>query len=160
MHTTKFTMEDYLVEYLIGKWGVLDKDGNRTNVVAIPENVYLYDTLSSLMIKKPKHAPEPSGNLEIVIPYRKEGNKKPAVYNYVSRQGAEIFAKKVKLFFRAELHEYLDYKKHEECVTYKDAGYMFVAEYGIESFDPDSARKNYARWRAKVRNRKKAYTTR
>lgn len=160
MHTTKFTIEDYLAEYLRGKWGVKDKDGNHTSVVRIPENIYLYDILSSITIKKPRHIKEIEGNLEIVIPHRKEGNKKPEVYSYVSKKGAKLFNKSLKLFFRADLHEYLDHKKHEEGISYKDAGFMFVAELGIESFDSESVTKNYSRWRQKVRNRKKAYATR
>ncbi|MDU1892819.1 MAG: hypothetical protein E6767_19235 [Dysgonomonas sp.] len=160
MHTTKFTIEDYLAEYLRGKWGIKDENGESTQVVRIPEEIYLYDTLSCLTMKKPRKAAAPAGNLEIIIPHRREGNKKPSVYNYISERGAKIFNKKVKLFFRSELHEFLDYMKHEEGIAYKDACFMFVSKYGIESFDSESAEKNHSRWRKKVRDRKKAYSTR
>ena len=161
MQTTKFTIEDYLAEYLRGKWGMKDANGECTSIVEIPEDTYLYDSLSSLTMKKPRHVKEYRGNIEIVIPHRREGNKKPAVYNYISSAGARIFNKKVKLFFRAELHEYLDYKKHEEGMSYRDACFVFLSQYGIESFDPESAEKNYSRWRNKIRDkkdRKKAFT--
>lgn len=160
MHTTKFTIEDYLAEYLRGKWGVKNEHGEPIPVVEIPEDVYLYDILSSLTQKTPRNGSDQNANLEIIIPHRRAGNKKPAVYNYVSNKGAAIFNKKVKLFFRAELHEYLDYMKHMEGMTFKDACFLFVSKYGIESFDCESAEKNYSRWRKKIRSRKKAYSSR
>lgn len=160
MHTTKFTIEDYLAEYLRGKWGIRDEHGEPTPAVEIPEDVYLYDILSSLTMKTPRNATLGDNNLEVVIPHRRAGNKKPAIYNYISEKGAKIFNKKVKLFFRSELHEYLDHMKHVEGITFKDACFLFISKYGIESFDSESAEKNYARWRKKVRHKKKAYSTR
>ena len=162
MYTAKFTIEAYLAEYLRGKWSLKDAEGNPTGIVSIPEDVYLYSIFSSLTIKTPINAPVPSGNIEIIIPHRKLGNKKPERYNYISERGAQIFNKKVKLFFRADLHEFIDNQKHDEGETYKDACYIFIAKYSIESFDPDSLAKNYSRWKDTIRgNRsKKAYVSR
>jgi len=162
MHTTKFTIENYLAEYLRGKWGLKDESGNITEIIEIPKDVYLYNELHSLTIKKPKHAPGPEGNIEVVIPHRREGNKKPIRYNYVSAEGSRYFNKVLKIFFRADLHEFVDSKKHDKGITYKDACYLFVAKYGIESIDPDSLVKNYYRWKETVRDNreKKSYATR
>lgn len=160
MYTTKFTIEDYLAEYLRGKWGIKSDSEETNTIVKIPENVYLYDMLSSLTKKRPKHVPETNGNVEIIIPHRKEGNKKPLLHNYISYQGASIFNKRVKLYFRADLHEYMDFMKHDQGISYKEAAYMFINKYAIESFDPESIIKNYSRWKTKVRMRKKTYTTR
>lgn len=162
MHTTKFTIENYLAEYLRGKWGIKDEHGKHTGVIEIPREVYLYNILHSLTIKKPIHAPKPSGNIEIIIPYRKEGNKKPERYNYISTDAARYFNKKLKLFFRADLHEFVDNMKHDEGSTYKDACFIFIEKYEIESIDPESLIKNYYRWKETVRDnrQKKAYATR
>lgn len=162
MHTTKFTIENYLAEYLRGKWGLEDENGKNTGIVDIPKDIYLYNVLHSITIKRPRHAPIQDGNIEIVIPYRKEGNKKPEYYNYISEEGARIFNKKLKLFFRADLHEFVDNLKHNEGLTYKDACFMFVAKYNIESIDPESLIKNYYRWKETVRDnrQKKSYVTR
>lgn len=160
MYTTKFEIEDYLAEYLIGKWGV-DK-GDSGKVVELPRDIYLYTILHSLTIKKPKHAPVPSGNVEIVIPQKREGNKKPERYNYISSKAAKYFNRRVKAFFRADLHEFVDHWKHVEGDTYKNACFLFVAQYQIESIDPDSLSKNYYRWKGVVRDNreKRAYSTR
>jgi len=161
MQTTKFTIEDYLAEYLRGKWGVRDKEGRITNVVEIPENVYLYHTISSLTQKKPRNVNKIEGNIEIVIPYRREGNKHPEIYNYISEEGARIFNSRVKRFFRADMHEFLDMKKHIEGISYKEAAFEFLGQYGIESFDSESVTKNYKRWREKIRTvKKKPYSSR
>ncbi|MDR1883764.1 MAG: hypothetical protein LBR26_13410 [Prevotella sp.] len=162
MITTKFTIEPYLAEYLRGKWSVSDANGNPADIISIPDKIYLYNILSSLTIKRPKHAPLPDGNLEVILPHRKEGNKNPEYYNYISAKSAMYFNKKVKLFFRADLHEFIDSRKHDEGETYKDACYYFISKYRIESIDPDSLAKNYYRWKSMVReNReKKAYATR
>ena len=162
MFTTKFTIEPYLAEYLKGKWAIEDAEGNLTNVVQIPEKCYLYDALSSLIIKKPNQAPNPTGNIEIVVPHRREGNRRPEHYNYISERAAAIMNKKIKLFFRADLHEFIDHHKHDNGETYSDACFLFITKYSITSIDPDSLTKNYFRWKSDVRqNRnKKSYTTR
>lgn len=162
MTTTRFAIEPYLAEYLRAKWPMADSNGKPTDIVSIPDKIYLYNILSSLTIKKPRHAPEPAGNLEIVIPNRKESSKDPEYYNYISAKSAVLFNKKVKLFFRAELHEFIDSRKHDEGETYKDACYLFICKYKIESIDPDSLAKNYYRWKIAIREsrEKKTYITR
>ena len=149
MYTVKFDIENYLAEYLRGKWG--------PTIVEIPRDVYLYNLLHSLTKKQPSHVPVLSGNVEIIIPCRREGNKNPEYYNYVSSGGAELFNKALKLFFRADLHEFVDHMKHDKGYTYKDACFLFASQYGIESIDTESLIKNYYRWKEKVR--KKAYVT-
>lgn len=162
MHTTKFTIENYLAEYLRGKWGLKDENGNNTGIIEIPPNVYLYNILHSLMIKKPAIIKDLVGNIEIVIPNRKEMHKNPAYYNFISKDAARYFNKKLKLFFRADLHEFLDHKKHDNGDTFKDACFLFIEKYNIESIDPESLIKNYSRWKGVVRDNrdKRAYTTR
>lgn len=151
MYTTKFKIEAYLAEYLVGKWGV-------NGIVELPRDIYLYNILHSLTIKKPLHAPEPSGNVEIVIPQRKEGNKKPERYNYVSTNAARYFNRRVKAFFRADLHEFVDNRKHMMGETYKDACFLFVAQYNVESIDPESLIKNYYRWKGVIRENREKFS--
>lgn len=162
MITAKFKIEDYLAEYLRGKWGIKDKDGHPTGIVSIPEDIYLYHILWGLMQTRRKNETQVEPNIEVVLPHCRKGDRKnPRFYNYISLQGSEIFNKRLKKFFRADMHEFFDYQKHEEGITYKEAAYLFIAKYDIESIDPDSLAKNYSRWKDNVRlNRKKAYATR
>lgn len=160
--TTKIQIEPYLAEYLIGKWGKKDAKGKPTGIVAIPDTIYLYHNLWSLTSTTPHYIKEDDivGNVEIVLPNRKEG-KDPRYYNYISEESAKIFNKDVKLFFRADLHNFLDKKKHDEGYTYKEAAYIFALQHDIVSYEVDSMTKNYARWRNNIRNRKqKAYSSR
>lgn len=162
MLTTKFTIEDYLAEYLQGKWGIINEDEKQTDVVRIPENVYLFNNLANLIVKKPDNVPEPEGNFEIIVPHVRDGNKHPKYHNYVGERGAKIFNKKVKLYFRSDLHEFIDSYKHDYGGTYLDACYEFVSKYKIKSIDPDSLAKDYSRWRKKIRDNriKKSYSSR
>ena len=152
MHTTKFNIESYLSEYLIGKWGFQPNDKNQNSIVRLPKEVYLYNFLHSLTVKKPQHAPAPWGNIEIVVPARKEGNKPPEKYNYISRESALLFNRTLTKFFRADLHEFIDNQKHQHGISIKDACFIFISKYGIESIDAESLAKNYYRWKKKIRS--------
>lgn len=163
MHTTQFNIDAYLAEYLLGKWGVPHENDVNRLVVQFPREIYLFNLLHSLTMKRPKHVLEAVGNIEVIIPFRKEGNKRPEHYNYISNPSAKLFNKKVTQFFRADLHEFLDNRKHVHGESIKDACFQFVAMYQIESIDPESLAKNYYRWKGDVRgmNReRRAYLTR
>lgn len=163
MHTTRFTIDAYLAEYLLGKWGVPSENDASRLIVQIPREVYLFNLLHSLTMKRPKHVPGACGNIEMVVPFRKEGNKRPEHYNYISDPGARLFNKKATQFFRADLHEFIDNRKHVHGDSIKDACFLFVAMYQVKSIDPESLAKNYYRWKGDVRemNReRRAYLTR
>ena len=146
MHTVKLYIEDYLAEYLIGKWGI-DESG----LVQIPYEVYLIHDLCALTVKKNRDKVEPSFNIQIILPNIKTINKNPAIYNHMSRRGSKVFEKQVRSFFRADLHEFIDQKKHEDGISIKDTCYIFCELYNIESFNSDSMAKNYNRWRNRIR---------
>lgn len=164
MYTTIFNIDAYLSEYLYGKWGIaLQESNDKKMVVKIPKDVYLSNLLHSLTIRKPKHLPEAWGNVEIVLPFIKEGAKRPDRHNFISVPSANLFNKRVRQFFRAELHEYIDNQKHIFGISIKDACMMFVMQFGIESIDPDSLAKNYYRWKGTIREVNKtsrAFTSR
>lgn len=163
MHTAKFTIEAYLAEYLQGKWGTVSDDGVKANPITIPLDVdYLRVSLVNLTQITPRNAKEEVANIEIVIPHIREINKKPERYNYISHRGAKIFNKLVKQYFKSDLHHYLDTKVDQDGLTYKDACYMFVSEFNIQSYEPESLYKDQSRWKSKVRlqRTKRAYTTR
>lgn len=62
MITTKITIENYLAEYLIGKYGTPD-----SKVVRLPSDLDLYHFVYDLLQKRPTGCPVDSGNLELVI---------------------------------------------------------------------------------------------
>ena len=62
MITTKITIENYLAEYLIGKYGTPD-----SKVVRLPSDLDLYHFVYDLLQKRPTGCPVDSGNLELCI---------------------------------------------------------------------------------------------
>lgn len=162
MITTVFSIDPYLAEFLKSAYGQKQDDGRI--VVTLPPDIYLYHTLCSITQKQPANVTELIGNIEISLAdCQTTTRKEPQYYNYISQDGAKIFNKAATLFFRAALHEYMDSKKHEDGFTYKEASFMFVAKYAIESIEPESLIKNHKRWITKVRSlksRKKEYTRR
>ena len=55
----------------------------------------------------------------------------------------------------AEAHDFLDEQKHTYGITYINAIHNFMTMYGIDSITEDAFKKNYYRWRAEIRKRKK-----
>ena len=94
MITTKITIENYLAEYLIGKYGTPD-----SKVVRLPSDLDLYHFVYDLLQKRPAGCPVDSGNLELVLPERREahlpGGKPLATYNYIGERGAKILSRKI-----------------------------------------------------------------
>lgn len=161
-HTTKIEIEQYLAEFLTSLYGEKDAEGNPTNIIRLPENSYLYDTIWLYMRPQKRNPPTANPNIEIILPNVRKGERKdPRYHNYIGEIGAKVFNKRAKKFFRSRLHEYIDEKKHHDGFTFKEACYMFITEFNIYSIDPESLSKSHQRWREKVAiTRKKAYSTR
>lgn len=161
-YTTKFDIDKYIAEYLNTAYGHKQEDGR--TIVTLPSNIYLYHTLCSLTRKQPANGFTLQGNIEISLSDCQIFTRKdPKYYNYISPTAAKIFNKTATLFFRSTLHEYLDRMKHVEGLTYKEAAFLFVCKYEIDSIEPESLIKNHQRWISKIRScntRKKEYTRR
>ena len=95
-----------------------------------------------------------SGNLEFVLPERREG-KDPITYNWLSHRAQKRLANKMRLMMWAELHELMDENKHINGIQFKDSVFEFMCRYSIESITEDALLKNYQRWRDKLRRRNK-----
>lgn len=170
VYTATFQIKEYLACYLEAKWGVEIRTVNKITqeedirlIIQFPPDVIFYHLITNLSQKRPKNVHTIYGNIEIRIPRIKDvKNKKPETHNFINKKNAEIFEKKLDSFFKAEMNEFMDTKKHEEGMTYKDASYLFLSKYGIDDdlYQPDSVRRHHARWRDKVRPRSKSYTRR
>lgn len=153
MITTKITVENYLAEYLIGKYGTPGE-----KVVKLPDDLDLYHFVYDLLQKRPVNCQVDRGNLELALPERREahfsGGKSLLVYNYIGEQGAKIIAKKVNSMMRAELHDLFDENKHVYGIDYINSAYYFLRKYCIESLSVEALLKDYQRWRRKMRRKK------
>ncbi|MDO4165355.1 MAG: hypothetical protein Q4D56_13390 [Bacteroides sp.] len=152
MITTKITIESHLAEYLIGKYGTPGEQA-----VRLPSNLDLYVTLYDLLQKRPADCPVDRGNLELVLPERREahlpGGKPTQIYNYIGERGARILSSKVNTMMRAEMHELFDENKHVYGIDYINSAYYFLRKYSIESLSVDALLKDYQRWRRKLRRK-------
>jgi len=153
MNTTKITIKAHLKEYCIGKWGDDFKEP-----VAFPTKSDLYITIYDLLQRRPVSIPHDYGNMEIVMPTRRDGDsdgfrKNPACYNFLSEKSCIIIQKRVSALFWADLHNYLLDMKKEKDQNYDVTVHFFICTYRIESISSDALLKNYYRWRDNFRKR-------
>jgi len=153
MNTTKITIKPHLAEYAIGKWG-----NDFTEPVQFPQKTDLYITIYDLLQRRPVNYYQDSGNLEIVLPSRMNGDsdgfrKNPASYNFLSEKSCAIIQKRISLMFWEELHYELKLKKKEHDQNYDITVNYFICQYRIESITSDALLKNYYRWRENFRTR-------
>lgn len=149
MITVKTNVDQYVAEYIHGKYYSDD-----IRAVRFPASHDVYVLIYDLLQRRPDRCPVDTGNLEFVLPDRRDG-KDPVSYNYLSGRAQKILEAKLKLMFWAELHDFMDEEKHINGVQYKDSVFRFMTRYGIESLTEDALLKNYQRWRDKQRRRKK-----
>lgn len=152
MVTTKIYIKEHLAEYLNAKFG--GDDG----IIHIPPHLDLYYTLFDCLQKRPKMCLLDEGNIEIALPNRSVG-KDPRCYNYLSVRSKRIIEVKVEMMFWADIHDKIDYNKHQDGIDYKESVYSIMNEFNLTAISEDALLKNYYRWRIKVRKRdkKRAY---
>ena len=148
MLTTSITIRPHLAEYAQVIFAVEDE-----NYIKIPHTHDLYHILANLMAKRPENRPIHRGNLEIALPAQSRG-KCPIVYNYISDKSQKIIDQKIECLFWAHAHEFVDNRYHMQGEQMKDAMYMFLQKYQIESISLDAIVKNYYRWRYEVRRKR------
>lgn len=154
MTTVKITADEYVAEYIKGKF--FDPEAG---VVRFPSTLDIYVLIYDLLQKRPASCPVDSGNLEFALPDRREANraggKSPEQFNYLSQRSAKVLGDKMRLMMWAELHDYMDENKHLRGIQFKESVYVFMRRYGIEAITDDAMLKNYQRWRDKQRRTSK-----
>ncbi len=154
MMTIKITVEQYVAEYIYGKFY-----DSESGAVRFPSAMDIYILIYDLLQKRPVDHPRDTGNLEFALPERREG-KDPLTYNYLSGRAQKILGDKMRLMMWAELHDLMDENKHINGIQFKESVFMFLRKYNIESITEDALLKNYQRWRDKQRRKKKRGYTR
>lgn len=149
--TTKIKIDNHICEYAKGKFSE-----NNSNPICIPSNYDLYYTIVDLLSPRPEGKSIDAGNLEITIPDPRDNDirKNPLKFNYLSNKSTKIIERKIEVMMFAELHDFLDEKKHMEGLFYADSVHMFMTKYSINSLTEDAFLKNYYRYRRKIRRNK------
>ena len=156
MYTTKITIKPHLAEYCIGKWG-----DDFAEPVQFPPKTDLYITIYDLLQKRPCNQHLDAGNLEIVLPNRRQDEdgfkKNPSCYNFLSEKSCGIIQKRISMIFWDELHNLLFLMKKEHDQNYDVTANYFICLYRIESITSDALLKNYYRHRedSRIRNKRK-----
>lgn len=145
--TTKIKIKGHVAEYMISKYG---EDGIKR--VKFPVATMLHHLILDLLAVRPIDNQVDDGNLEIVLPNTREG-KNLSKYNYLSQKSASLLEKKMEQLFWADLHDYIDERKHCEGILYIEAIYCWQQKYQIDSISDDALKKSYYRWREKIRRR-------
>lgn len=159
MITVKIDIDPAVAEYIRGRY--YDPE---VGAVRFPPSSDIYVKIYDLLAKRPADHPVDCGNLEFVLPDRRDANfaggKDPKTYNYLSHRATTILCARFRVLMWAELHEFMDEEKHLNGSQYKDSVFVFMSKYGIESITEDAMLKNYQRWRDKMRRRQKRGYTR
>lgn len=154
MIITRIQIESYLAEYVRGKYY-----DETVGTVRFPSSSDIYVTIYDLMEKRPVNCRADRGNLEFMLPDRREANfaggKSPELFNYISVRGTVILEKRLRALMWAELHELMDENKHLHGIEFKETVFTFLKKYDISSIQEDGLLKNYQRWRDSFRRKKK-----
>lgn len=159
MITTKITIENHLAEYCLAKFSANPDEAP----IRFADNLDIYHFIYDLLEKRPVNCRRDAGNIEIVLPDRRSGDriggKSPERYNYLGERSQRLVNKKIKLMMRAELHDLVDVNKHNFGIDQIESVHYFMKKYCIESITEDALLKDYQRWRDDVRrsSRKRAY---
>ncbi|WP_300703984.1 hypothetical protein [Bacteroides sp.] len=90
MVTITLPVKNYLAKYIRVHYEQSTEDG----AVRLPSSGILYNSLYQLTTKRPKGASwKDEGNLTLILPHPAIG-KSPDIYNYLSRENAQILEKK------------------------------------------------------------------
>ena len=133
---------------------VQEKFGTHEGYIRFPDSLDIYHIIWDMVEKRPQRCGKDYGNIEIILPKRREG-KSPVSYNYLGVRSQRIIERKIEVMFWAEFRSLIDYMYHSQGVKIFETIIMFMEKYGIESISDDALKKNYYRWRKKVRNEKK-----
>jgi hypothetical protein len=154
MITTKITIKPHLHEYCIAKYAGYDP----AVPIRFPMYTDLYVLVWDRLRKRPVDHPVDTGNMEIVLPKCREG-KNPRDYNFISRAGQRDVEHKIEQIMWADFHEYVENEHYRNSVSCIESINSFIDLYGINSLSEDAFRKNYYRWRKKMRNHRKITST-
>lgn len=142
-------IKDHLVEYMKHKYAVNDND-----YISIPDSEDLYFVLNKLRIKRPKNCLVNRGNFKFSVPSPRD-SKDPEIYNYYSMDAIGTIQSRINRMFKAEFHDFMDYRIDECGDTIIEATILFVSTHQITKIEPESLSKDYYRWRNKHRQRHK-----
>ncbi len=152
MMTTKIEIKNYLVEYCLAKYPA-DIEG----VVKFPSNSMITWQIYLLLAKRPENITFDKGNLEFVIPYKREKAqgiyKNIESYNYITEKGAKTLRRFLFNEFWCEVHLFLDTEKLRHGIDYQDSADLFLSQYKIKQLTSDAIIKSHYRYR----DRKKKY---
>ncbi len=149
MVVVSIQIKDHLVEYMKHKYSVENED-----YVSIPSSDDLYYVLNKLRSKKPKDSVVNRGNLKFVVPTPR-GCRDPEIYNHYSNEAIQTIQSRINRHFKAEFHDFMDYRTDECGDTITEATILFVSIMKLTAIEPDSLSKDYYRWRNKHRHRHK-----
>ncbi|MDR1866126.1 MAG: hypothetical protein LBR08_11220 [Bacteroidales bacterium] len=150
MITTKITVKEHLKEYCIAKFSDFDEG----SPVMFPRETDIYLLIWDRLRKRPVDCQIDRGNLEIALPNRREG-KNPLYWNYLNRTAQKEVERKIERMMWAELRDAIDSARHRDGIPYIASISAWMDRYGISSISEDALRKNYYRWREKIRKKEK-----
>lgn len=149
MVIAEIQIKDHLVEYMTHKF-----NSHNNDYITLPDSEDLYFVMNKLRIKKPKDCLVNRGNFTFAVPSPRE-SRDPEIYNYYSIEAIATIQSRINRMFKAEFHNFMDYRVDECGDTIIEATILFVNAHHITKIEPESLAKDYYRWRNKHRMRHK-----
>lgn len=148
MYTGKIDIKPYLAQYCQSKFAT-----QFIGVVKFPSHSTLAWLIYTLSTKRPKNKQTDSGNLEFILPQKRERIgvfKNPATYNYFTKKSQTIIQKYIYQEFWIEAHAFLNSHKMRHGIDYQDSAYLLLKKYDIDTLTTDALSKSNYRYRKRI----------
>lgn len=122
------------------------------DVVRFPAASLVNHTIINKLTKRPDGAEPREGNLMVLVNDKVPGCKDFTQYNFLPLTGETAVNNALLMNFDAHLHFYMDRKRYDDGIDYKDSADAFIQLYGLEGLiSADALLKKHVRWKSMVR---------
>ena len=138
----------YLAEYARQRYPSYIPD-----VAQFPASSLVNHAIVNSLVETPAKAESRPGNLLVMVNEKICNLKDIEIFNYLTFEGENNVNKKLLLDFNAFLHNYMDSRRYNHGIDYKDSAAKFVEAYHLtELVTVDALLKKHIRWKKMVKN--------
>lgn len=138
----------YLAEY--ARWRYASP---MPDVAQFPASSLVNHAIANSLVETPAKAEPRPGNLLVMVNEKICNLKNIEIFNYLTFAGENNVNKKLLLDFDTFVHSYMDNRRYNQGVDYKDSAVELVEKYHLTGLvTADALLKKHVRWKKKVTN--------
>lgn len=138
----------YLAEYARRRYASPMPD-----VAQFPASSLVNHAIVNSLVETPAKLEPRPGNLLVIVNEKICNLKDIETFNYLTFDGENKVNEKLLLDFDAFLHSYMDSRRYNQGIDYKDSVTEFVEKYHLTGLvTADALLKKHVRWKKKVTN--------